>query len=95
MEQVTEQELADARYNLAMEILESENASKIVTAMNTLTLLQAHRASEYHRKAKKSDNKRKRRKQQAQARAWKLAADEFYTVTMCAIYTHQDQQTGN
>lgn len=79
---VTEQELADARYALAMEILEAPNASEILSAIHELVMTQMARA--IHNTSK--DKKKK-------AREWKRAADELYTVLMCAVYTHQDQDT--
>lgn len=77
---VTEQELADARRDLAYAILESENAQEILMSLNQLTRTYAKRASHKKRRGKK-----------AEAKAWKLLADECYTITMCAVYTKQDQ----
>lgn len=77
---VSEDELALARYKLAMEILNAPNAGEILHAMNRLTMTQAKRAKHKHKKGKKKE-----------AREWKRSADELYTVLMCAVYTKQDQ----
>jgi hypothetical protein len=79
---VTDQELASARREVAYSIIESEQANEILTAIHKLTLLQAQKAAQKKKKGKKH-----------QARAWKTAADELYTITMCAIYTKQDQSS--
>lgn len=84
---VTEHDIALARHALAMQILEADNAGDILQAMNRLTMTHAKRASDLHKTAKKKKSK----KEKAKAKAWKMTADEFYTVTMCAVYTKQDQ----
>ena len=77
----TSQDFADARFAVAQEILGSENAGRILQAMNDLTLLYATEADHKRKKGKKAESRR-----------LKHTADEFYTVMMCAIYTRQDQK---
>lgn len=85
--EATEQEIAIARHNLAMTILQSENAGDILQAMNALTVRHAKRAMQ----TKKSAKGKKKKTQKAEAKEWKRVADELYTVVMCAVYTKQDQ----
>lgn len=87
---VTEDEVARARYRLASEILEADNAGEILGAMNTLTMLYVKRAETEHKRKPKS--KKKRTKSQQKAKRLKYTADEFYTVLMCAVYNKQDQK---
>lgn len=82
-EEVTQDELAQARLTLAYTMLDSENADKLIGALHKLTMLYVSQA-QYHNKNK---NKRK-------AKMWKHTADELFTVTMCAVYTKQDQMNG-
>ena len=82
--EITEQDLADARLRLANSILESNNAGEILTAMNKLTMT-------YAKKAQGERDKKGKKVKKSKAKRWKHTADEFYTVTMCAIYTKQDQ----
>lgn len=86
--EITEQEIADARVRLAHSILESDNAGDILTAMNKLTMIYAKKAQSVQ-KAEKGKSKGKGKSKQW--KRWKHTADEFYTVTMCAVYTKQDQ----
>jgi ERCC4-type nuclease len=77
------QELAIARYELANVVMESDNAKETLTALHELTMLYAKRASQLNKSKKKQDKKL--------AKKMKFVADEFYTITMCAIYNKQDQ----
>jgi hypothetical protein len=79
---ITDQELADARLMLALEILDSENAPDIIDAMHSLVMLHSARALYSHKKGNKKGKR--------QAQKWKHSADEFFTVVMCAIYQNQD-----
>lgn len=83
MASVTKQDLADARLALALEILQSPNAPQIVSAMQDLTMMQAHAAAQHKRHGNKD-----------RARMWKHAADEFFTVMMCAVYQQADAMRG-
>ncbi len=81
--EVTQDELAAARSTLAHTMLDSENADKLVGALHKLTMMYVNQAQYHH----KNKNKRK-------AKMWKHTADELFTVTMCAVYTKQDQMNG-
>lgn len=78
-----QQELAAARYELATLMMESDNARETVSAIHGLTILYADKAKELSKSKKKADKKL--------AKKLKFVADEFYTITMCAIYNKQDQ----
>lgn len=82
MAKINEQDLAHARLLLAHEILQSENADEILSAIHNLMILQSTRGFECQ------DSKSKRRNKEA--REWKRAADEFFTVLMCAMYQRDE-----
>lgn len=79
---ITEQDLAEARLLLAYEILQSENAEEILAALHNLMIYQSTRAFEQEM----SHNKKKKK----EAREWKRASDEFFTILMCAMYQRDD-----
>lgn len=81
---VTDQELADARLLLALEILDSDNAVGILEAMQDLIFAQADRANYLDKK------KSKKKFLKREAKQWQRAADEFFTVLMCAVYQQED-----
>lgn len=78
---ISEQDLANARLGLALAILDSENGQQIVASLHKLTMMYVKQA-EHHHKNKK--NKK--------AKMLKHTADEFFTITMCAVYQKQDQR---
>lgn len=78
---ITDQELADARLMLALEILDAPNAADIVSAIQHLMIAQAVRAAQERKKG----NKRR-------AKQWKRASDELFTVMMCAVYQNEDRK---
>lgn len=82
-QEVSQDELAQARATLAHTMLDSENADQLIGALHKLTMMYVTQAQYHH----KSKNKRK-------AKMWKHTADELFTVTMCAVYTKQDQMNG-
>lgn len=79
MIEITEEDLANARFQLATAIIDAPNAGEILSSIHNLTSMYAQRA----RQEKKSKNKKKELK-------WKTASDEFYTIMMCAVYNKQD-----
>jgi hypothetical protein len=83
---ITDQELADARLMVALEILDTDNASDIIDAMHHLVMLQSARSFYHYKKGGKGSKK--------QAEKWKHSADEMFTIVMCAIYQHQDATHG-
>lgn len=85
MAKITEQDLAHARLILAHEILQSENADDILSAIHNLMILQSTKGFE----CEASNNKRKRK----QAKEWKRASDEFFTVLMCAMYQRDEERS--
>lgn len=84
---ITEQELADARLMVALEILDSDNAKEILDAMHHLVMTQAARGMYHIRKGSK--------KHKRQAEWWKHSADEFFTVVMCAVYQDADANSAD
>lgn len=81
-QKVSDQELADARLMLALEILDSENAHDILDAMHNLVMTQSARSFYHYKKGGKKNKK--------QAQTWKHSADEIFTIVMCAVYQNQD-----
>lgn len=79
---VTDQDLADARLALALQIINSENAAEIVQALHKLSITQARQAEQLRKKDKRK------------AKQWARASDELFTVMMCAVYQKQAQMEG-
>lgn len=79
---ISDQELADARLMVALEILESENAKNILDAMHHLAILQSTKAIHLRKKGGK--------KNKNAAYRWLHSGDELFTVVMCAIYQSED-----
>lgn len=78
---ITDQELADARLMLALEILEAPNAKDIVSAIQHLMIAQSVRSAEEKRKGRKKVAKR-----------WKHSAEELFIVMMCAVYQNEERR---
>lgn len=77
---VSQQDLATARFDVASAILESPNAQEILLAMQQYVMTAALSATnEYHLGKKKK------------AKQWKLVADEVHTIFSCAILNAEDR----
>lgn len=77
---ISQQDLATARLELANIILESSNAQEILMAMQKYVVVSALNATnEYHLGHKKK------------AKQWKHAADEMHTIFSCAVLNAEER----
>lgn len=81
---VSQQDLATARYDVANAILESPNAQEILLAMQQYVSTAAASAlNEFHLGKKKK------------AKQWKLVADEVHTIFSCAVLNAEERNNSD